>query len=91
MQIRKENQAYQCNFVEFFEFDDELWIELLITESITPVEIAEMFENNDFYFYDEILRAVCNKTKNSTVIGLRIVYYENSTCGIQIILKRKGL
>jgi hypothetical protein len=61
-------------------------IQFSIIEPITPVEVANLFTDNTFYFYDDVLNGRMLETNNKKLVGLDIKYNVDSTCDILIKL-----
>lgn len=62
-------------------------IAFTILERVSSVDIAELFEDNTFYFFDEILNGKI-EINNKKIVGLSITYNADSTCKIVIKLTK---
>lgn len=88
MLICKGKKSYKCNNVKWFIVGETLGAVFSILEPISPTDIANLFEDNTFYFYDEMLNDRLQETDNTKMVGLRIYYNADSTCRITIKLTK---
>ena len=66
-------------------------IRFTILEKIAPQEVANLFEDDTFYFYDDVLKGRMIETNNMKLVGLCITYNDDSTCDIKIKLRRRSV
>jgi hypothetical protein len=88
MQIRKRDKSYNCTEVEIKPLNAIFRCLFSITEPITSSEIADLFEDTTFYFYDDVSGVRLTETNNTKMVGLRINYNADSTCKIEVRLKK---
>lgn len=88
MLICKDDKSYQCSKIKSFEVVGTQGILFSILEPISPTDIANLFKDNTFYFYDEMLNDRLQETDNTKMVGLRIYYNADSTCRITIKLTK---
>jgi hypothetical protein len=92
MLICKGENFYKCSKTKTKTASRITCIRFSITEPITTKDVAEMFSDDTFYFYDEVLKGRMIETNNMKLVGLSITYNDDSTCDITIKLtKRSGL
>ena len=90
MQIRKGETAYQCSKIRTKTVGNAKHIRFTILEKVTPHNVAELFEDDAFYFYDDVLNGRMIETNNMRLVGLNITYNADSTCDIKIKLRRRS-
>ena len=61
-----------------------------ILEPVPHIDIVNLFEDNTFYFYDDVLDGRLIDTNNKKLVGLSITYNADSTTKI-IIKLTKGV
>ena len=88
MLICKDDKSYQCIKIKSFEVAGTQGILLSILEPVSHTDIANLFEDNTFYLYDDILQCRFPDTNNTKLVGLRIEYNADSTCRIIIKLTK---
>ena len=86
MLICKGDKSYKCNITKSFTEDATYYMWFDITEPICHADVAELFEDNDFYFCDESTQCRLLNTYNTKLVGLHIKYNADSTCKIIIYL-----
>ena len=86
MLICKGDKSYKCNITETNTIRGVKGIRFAILEPISSCDVAELFEDNTFYFYDDVLNGRLPDTDNMKMVGLRITYNADSTCTITIKL-----
>ena len=86
MLICKGEQAYKCSEIKAFSVMGTQGLVFSILGPISPIEITNLFEDNTFYLYDEVLKGKLPDTHNTKVVGLNITYNDDSTCDIKIKL-----
>lgn len=89
MLICKGNKSYRCGEIHRRSVDDNmLRIRFSVLDNITPTETKELFADNKFYFYDDVLGDRLIDTDDKKLVGLFITYNADSTCNITIKLKK---
>lgn len=88
MLIRKGEKSYICSKIRTHTIGDRKIIHFSIIEPATHKDVADLFEDNTFYFYDDLLKGRLPDTKNTKMVGLRIEYNADSTCNITIKLTK---
>lgn len=91
MQICKGDKAYKCSEIKKFSVGETQGIEFSMLEPVSSTEIASLFEDCTFYFYDDVLNGRLVETNDKKLVGLSITYNADSTCKIIIKLTRKGV
>lgn len=90
MLICKADKSYKCSKIRTYTTKSISNIRFSILEPITPSDIADLFDDNTFYFYDDEFDLRLIETNGTKLVGLRIDYNEDSTCKITIkLLKPK--
>ena len=90
MLICRGNTAYKCSELKKKSFDDIKKMQFCITDSVSPEELKDLFEDDTFYFYDEVYKCNSIETNNTQLVGLSITYNADSTCNITMKLKRRS-
>lgn len=88
MRIRKGDTSYKCSAIKTNDFRNTRIIQFSILEPVPPVDVAKLFENDTFYFYDDVLNGRFVETINTKLVGLSIKYNEDSTIDIRIKLTK---
>jgi hypothetical protein len=91
MLICKGEKSYKCSKIKTFSVEEIQGIEFSILEPVSSTEIANIFEDDTFYFYDDVLKGRMIETNNKKMVGLSITYNADSTTKIIIKLTRKGV
>lgn len=91
MLICKGDKAYKCSEIKKFSVGETQGIEFSMLEPVSSTEIASLFEDCTFYFYDDVLNGRLVETNDKKLVGLSITYNADSTCKIIIKLTRKGV
>ena len=86
MLICKGEQSYKCSELETFSIMGTKGLIFSILDPISPNGVANLFEDDTFYFYDELLKGKLPDTNNTKLVGLNITYNADSTCNIKIKL-----
>ena len=91
MQIRKGENLYKCSKIRTKTIRGTQTIKFKILESVSSAEVVSLFEDDTFYFYDDVLNGRMIDTNNMKLVGLSITYNDDSTCDITIkLIKRSG-
>ena len=90
MLICKGDKAYKCSKIKTLSVGEIQGIQFSILEPISHTDIANLFEDNTFYFYDDVLDGRMVDTNNKKLVGLGITYNADSTTKI-IIKLTKGV
>lgn len=91
MQIRKGENTYKCSKIRTKTIRGMQTIKFKILESVSSAEVVSLFEDETFYFYDDVLNGRMIDTNNMKLVGLSITYNDDSTCDITIkLIKRSG-
>lgn len=90
MLICKGDKAYKCSEFKKYSIGETRCMEFTILEPVSHVDIANLFEDNTFYFYDDVLNGRLIDTNNKKLVGLGITYNADSTTKI-IIKLTKGV
>ena len=88
MQIRKGDTSYKCSNIQTIKLRNTLTIQFSILEPVHPMDIAKLFEDDTYYFYDDVLNGILSETLNTKLVGLSIKYNEDSTIDIRIKLTK---
>lgn len=88
MLVCKDTIAYKCSEIKRHNIGNIHGLQFSILEPISHTDIANLFADNTFYFYDEILNIYFPYTSNK-IVGLRIEYNADSTYKITIKLRRR--
>lgn len=88
MQIRKGDTSYKCSSIKTNDCRNMRLIKCSILEPISPMEVAQLFEDDTYYFYDDVLDGILSETINTKLVGLSIKYNEDSTVDIRIKLTK---
>ena len=91
MLICKRDKAYKCSKLKAHTIEEARCIEFTILEPVSHVDIADIFSDNTFYFYDDVLDGRMIDTNNKKLVGLSITYNADSTTKIIIKLTQKGV
>lgn len=86
MLIYKDDVSYKCSNLKTSMLGETHNIQFSIIEPITPMEVARLFTDDTFYFYDDVLKGRMLETNNKKLVGLNIKYNDDSTCDIFIKL-----
>lgn len=86
MLICKGEKAYKCSQIETRSVGETQHIDFSILEPLSPVEVAELLEDDTFYFYDDVLNNRMVETNDKKTVGLSITYNADSTLKIKIRL-----
>ena len=86
MQICKDEKSYKCSNIKTHTVDGVFAISFSIIEYVSPKDIAELFDNNSFYFYDDVFDSRMVETNGKKLVGLSIKYNADSTYDITINL-----
>ncbi len=86
MLICKGEKSYKCSKIRTRIIGDRKIIQFSTIEPITSCDVANLFEDNTFYFYDDLLKGRLPDTKNTKMVGLFIEYNADSTCKISLKL-----
>ena len=86
MHICKGNISYECSQIKTYTFNETSVIRFSIFEPVSSHELAKLFEDDTFYFYDDIYNSKILEINNTQLVGLRIDYNANSTCKITLKL-----
>ena len=88
MFICREGVAYKCNDFRSKTIGNILGMEFDILEPVSHSDVANLFSDNTFYFYDDVLKGRFVDTNNTRLVGLRITYNDDSTSNIKIKLTK---
>ena len=88
MLICKGEQAYKCSEIETFSIMGTQGLIFSILDPISPNDVANLFEDDTFYLYDELLKGKLPDTNNTKLVELNITYNADSTCNIKIKLTK---
>lgn len=91
MQIINKKYFYKCSKIRTKTFGNKQTIKFSILEKVSSYDIARLFEDNAFYFYDEVLNSRMIETYNTKLVGLSITYNDDSTCDIKIKLIKRSV
>ena len=86
MLICKDSVSYKCSNLNSSMLGETLNIKFSIIEPIKPMEIADLFTDDEFYFYDDVSKGRLIETNDKKLVGLDIKYNADSTCDIFIKL-----
>lgn len=90
MLICKGDTSYKCSEIRKKSLGFTRSIQFSILETVSPTDVVNLFEDNTFYFYDDILGGMLIETNDTKLVGLRITYNADSTCNITIKLTRRS-
>lgn len=88
MLICKGETSYRCSTIKTNIIMGKLVMRFSILEPISSQESASLFEDNTFYFYDEVLGCRLPDNNNTNMVGLSIAYNADLTCNITIKLTK---
>ena len=88
MLICKCETAYKCSKIKTFSVGKIQCIHFSTLEPIAATDVVNLFEDDTFYFYDDVLKGRLLETNNTKLVGLSITYNADSTCNIKIKLKK---
>ena len=88
MQIRKGDTSYKCSNIKTNDCRNMRLIQFSMLEPISSMELAQLFEDDTFYFYDDVLDGILLETLNTKLVGLSIKYNDDSTIDIRIKLTK---
>lgn len=88
MLICKGDAAFKCSKLKTEYFGETQHIKFELFDSAFPEDVKNLFSDNTFYFYDELLKGRMFFTDNTNLVGLRIVYDAESTYKITIKLTK---
>ena len=88
MQICKGEKSYKCSEIKTFTTGETQVIKFAILEPVPHTEVVNLFDDNTFYFYDDVLNGRLIETNDKQLVGLSIIYNSDSTCNITIKLKK---
>ena len=84
MLICKGDKSYKCSKIQTSTLLDIETMEFSILEPISQNDVTDIFDDNAFYFYDDVLNGRLPDTDDIKIVGLRIKYNADSTCNITI-------
>ncbi len=87
MLVCNGEKSFCCSTLRTYTVGDTICVKFDIFKPASPEDIKELFADNSFYFYDEILGGRLPHTDNKKIVGLRIVYSADPTYKIIIKLK----
>lgn len=90
MLICKDDTAYKCSNIKTFTNGLVQGIKFTILEPVKPIEIAKLFDDTTFYFFDEETNNRMVETNDKKLVGLNITYNDDSTLDITIKLTRRS-
>jgi hypothetical protein len=90
MLICKGDIAYKCGELKQQSVGIIRKIQFSIIDFISPDEARNIFEDDTFYFYDDVLNGRLIETNGTKLVGLSITYNADSTCNIIIRLTRRS-
>lgn len=90
MLICKGNTSYRCGELKQQSVGVVQKIQFPIIDCISPAEVKNIFEDDTFYFYDDVLDDRLIETNGTKLVGLSITYNADSTCNIKIRLRRRS-
>ena len=90
MLICKGDKAYKCSKIKANSIGETRCMVFSILEPVPHIDIVNLFEDNTFYFYDDVLDGRLIDTNNKKLVGLSITYNADSTTKI-IIKLTKGV
>jgi hypothetical protein len=61
-------------------------MEFSVLEPISQNDVIDLFDDDTYYFYDDVLNGRMVDTNNKKIVGLRIKYNADSTCNITLKL-----
>ena len=88
MQICNGNIAYKCSNIKTNTVGETEVVRFTILEPISTADVAKLFEDNLFYFYDDVLNGRFIETNNKKLVGLSITHNADSTVDIKIKLTK---
>ncbi len=88
MLICKGEKSYHCSNIKTNTIGETQCIIFTILERVSSIDIADLFEDNTFYFFDEVLNGKMVETNDKKLVGLSITYNADSTCKIVIKLTK---
>ena len=89
MQICNGNIAYKCSKIKTNNVGETEVVRFTILEPISTADVAKLFEDNLFYFYDDVLNGRFIETNNKKLVGLSITHNADFTHTIKIKLKKE--
>lgn len=84
MLICKGDKSYKCSDVKTSTLIDIETMQFSILEPISQNDAVDLFDDETYYFYDDVLNGRMVDTNNKKIVGLRIKYNADSTCDITI-------
>ena len=90
MLICKGEQTYKCSKIKTFSVGKTQCIHFSMLEPVSPADVANLLEDDTFYFYDDVLNGRLLETNNKKLVGLSITYNADSTCNIKIKLTKRS-
>ena len=90
MLICRGDTSYKCGKLKQSSFGVVRRIQFSITECISPTDARSLFEDDTFYFYDDVVNGRLIETNDTQLVGLSITYNADSTCNITMKLKRRS-
>lgn len=88
MQICNGNITYKCSNIKTNTVGETEVVRFTILEPASVTEVANIFEDGLFYFYDDVLNGRFIETNNKKLVGLSITYNADSTVDIKIKLTK---
>ena len=88
MLICRGDTAYRCSEIKTYSVGETKLYVFDIFDNVSHAEIADLFADNTFYFYDEAFECRMIEISNKKLVGLSITYNDDSTCKIRIKLKK---
>ena len=88
MLICKDDIAYRCSKIKTKTVEETQIISFTILDKVSSADIAGLFEDNAFYFYDDVLKCGMVETNNTKLVGLSITYNADSTANIKLKLTK---
>lgn len=88
MQICNGNITYKCSNIKTNTVGETEVVRFTILEPASVADVANIFEDGLFYFYDDVLNGRFIETNNKKLVGLSITYNADSTVDIKIKLTK---
>lgn len=83
--------SFECSKLKTNSIGATQCVQFDIFAPVSPGDIKNLFADDTFYFYDEIINGRLPDTDNTKLVGLCINYNADSTCKIKIKLTQKGV
>lgn len=88
MLVCKGDLSFKCSKLKTNIIGATQCIQFSILDSVFLDDVKNLFVDNTFYFYDDVIKGRLPDTNNTKLVGLRITYNADSIINITIKLTK---